>query len=93
MHSDSRIDDVGYSPLISAELHLHGKRFVLSAMGPAFLTIHTTDSAPAGLGTIHLYINGVLSTSEVELPEGVAPDRKHHVCRSPLAVPSDSLVA
>jgi hypothetical protein len=81
MGSDYPSDDVTYSPSISMELDLHGRRFNVSAIGPEFITIRTGEAAAAGQGIVTMWVDGKSTVYQVELPEGIDPAKQRHACR------------
>jgi hypothetical protein len=68
----------GYSPDISMELELHGERFNVAATGSATLRLRNPRTMPPGRGTLRMTVNGNVTTTHVELIEGINPDQKVH---------------
>ena len=71
----------GYSPEISAELFLHGRRFAVAAIGPHMIGLHVSENLEPGQGTIRLSVDGNTTIYHVDLVDGVDPARKRQPCR------------
>jgi hypothetical protein len=77
MHDYSPSSDTGYSPDISAELLIHGRRFNLASLGPDRIIVRTSEKVEPGRGTIRLRVDQRFTLFHIDLPQGIDPAKTH----------------
>jgi hypothetical protein len=76
MDATHSVPETKHSPVLSAELSIHGHRFNVAALGPDHVVVRSSRPVPPGQGVIRLTIDDQLTIHHVELPEGVNPSRR-----------------
>jgi hypothetical protein len=82
--------DSGYSPPLTVSLELHGQRFDIAEIGPEFVRVRGAVPVAEGVAKVHFELDGQLTISEVDLFDGIDPQRKRQPCkiRMPLVAPA-----
>lgn len=81
MSARSYAADAGYSPPIHIALELHGQWFDVAEIGPEFVRVRNSLPVPAGIATVRLEVGGQHTVSQVDLFDGIDPERKRQPCR------------
>jgi hypothetical protein len=81
MDATHSASETKHSPVLSAELSIHGHRFNVAALGPDHIVVRSSRPVPPGEGVIRFTIDDQPTIYHVELPDGVDPGRREQQYR------------
>ena len=72
--------ETGYSPITRAKLLVNGQSFDVASLGPTGVVVRDPQHAAPGPALIQLEVDGRITEYQVDLFDGVAPDRHEQQC-------------